>query len=452
MFLSRPTSLRSRLLIVSTGVLLLFAATAIAVLDNTFERSARESIREQLNAQLYALLTAAELTDDGRLFFPETSPEPRFAVADSGLYAFVFDSSLRRVWQSPSAVSIDLIEAIPVAVGTTTFDIERLPGDKPVFVLRFGVAWDMGDLAPQSFTFVVVESLKRFRTSVREFRNNLYLWGAIAVGLLLLLQLASFSWALSPLARVSREIQRVESGQQRLIEENYPVEISGLTRNINMLIESSKRSLDRYRNSLGDLAHSLKTPLALLQGLSEVDSEGASRRQMLAEQTRRMSDIVEHQLKRAASSGGTASVMPVGVAVAVQRISATLGKVYADRQIRFVTDVDASIKVAMDPVDLLEVIGNLADNACKWCKDEVAISVHHIDGWTGIEVADNGPGIDESIADEVMQRGVRADLKRPGQGIGLAVVRDIVESYNGVVSIGRSTTGGARVIVKLPSA
>lgn len=442
-------SLRARLLAVSSLVMLLFTAVAVGVLDNAFERSARDSVREQLNAQLYALLTAAELSNDGELYFPERLAEPRFSVAGSGLYAFVYDAGLNAVWHSQSALSIPPPPTTTLAVGNSRFTLER-HADTQLFMLRFAVAWEAGD-GREVFNFVIAEDLTRYQAQVDAFRRNLFLWSALGIAVLLLVQLAILQWALRPLGAVERELRRVETGAQRLITGRYPAEISGLTRNINRLMEGSQRSLERYRNSLGDLAHSLKTPLAVLRGLSGEQLEPSALRSALEEQTRRMGNIVDHQLKRAASSGGDSARGWSNLEEIAGRVLRTLEKVYADRAIDFRLEIDAGLRIAMDEADLMEVLGNVLENACKWCRGLVGISAVQREGRVEIHVVDDGPGIDPALARDVLQRGVRADQRVPGHGIGLAVVRDIVAGYHGKVRIARSVSGGADVVLTIPS-
>jgi two-component system, OmpR family, sensor histidine kinase PhoQ len=442
-------SLKARLLAVSSLVMLMFAAIAVGVLDNAFENAARDSVREHLNAQLYGLLTAAELTADGSLYFPERLAEPRFSVVDSGLYAFVQDHSGEQFWQSASAVSVTAPAPVRLDVGSMEFDLEHDGGGQPMFVLRFGVAWETTD-GIKAFTFSIAEDLTRYRAQINAFRRDLYLWSAIGIGLLVILQLSILGWALRPLEAVVREVRGVEGGAQDSIAGEYPDEIAPLTRSINRLIAGNQRSLERYRNSLGDLAHSLKTPLAVLQGLSAEARNDSDAMTVLKEQIRRMSDIVDHQLKRASSSGGTAGTMWADMERVTERIVATMKKVYAERGISFETKMSKGLRVPMDEADLMEVLGNTVENACKWCHHAVAVRAQIKRRYLEIRIGDDGPGIDPGVAREVLRRGVRIDQQVPGQGIGLAVVRDIVDSYGGHVEIRASALGGAEIRIRVP--
>ncbi|KAA3622396.1 MAG: GHKL domain-containing protein [Proteobacteria bacterium] len=445
----RFSSLRARLLAVASLVMLMFTAVTVGVLDNAFERAAQNSVREQLSAQLYALLTAAELDLAGAIYFPERLAEPRFSVAASGLYAFVYDVDGTLVWRSASALTAAAPRAATLPVGTNSFALESDARQTPLFVLRFGVAWE-ADGGVEAFTFVVAEDLARYHAQVGAFRRNLYFWGVLGIAFLLALQLSILHWAMRPLRAVAREIGKVEAGRQRLIEGVYPSEIAGLTRNINRLIDSSQQALDRYRNSLGDLAHSLKTPLAVLRGLCDEDTGADAVKITLREQTRRMGDIVDHQLKRASSSGGASGGWSV-VREVVDRLVSTLRKVYADRGLSFTVDVAADIRVPMDSADLMEILGNVMDNACKWGRERVEVRAETETGQIVIQVIDDGPGVGPDRVREVLRRGVRADEQMAGQGIGLAVVRDVLESYHGSVDIDSAPSGGARVLLRIPS-
>ncbi len=446
------TSLRARLLIVATLLLVIFIGLGIAVLDTSFRRAARSSVQDHLGAQLYALLTAAELSPQGSLYFPERLAEPRFSVAGSGLYAFAYDAAKRQVWQSDSAVSVLPPKTLVLNTGESRFDQEPDAEGGVYFVLRFGVAWDIGDGAQPAYTIVLSEDLTRYRSQVSAFRRSLLLWSGLAALILLVLQLLTLRWALAPLNRVAEEINRVERGEQTTIEGLYPREISGLTRNLNGLIDSSQRALERYRNSLGDLAHSLKTPLAVIRGLGESGYDTETIQTSLREQSQRMADIVDYQLKRAASSGGTGRIGAVAVDPVVRKLTRTLAKVYRDRGIQFDIRIEADAVVLMDQGDLMEVLGNILENACKWCVARVSFSARRDGGSLQVLIGDDGPGVDAGLAEEVLRRGVRADQRQTGQGIGLAVAHEIVSSYQGGISIGRCLLGGAQVELRLPIA
>ena len=221
---------------------------------------------------------------------------------------------------------------------------------------------------------------------------------------------------------------------------------------MNLLIDSERARSERYRQTLGNLAHSLKTPLAAMRALVTQGRHGELARKF-NEQIDRMDEIVRYQLRKpAASSTGGLLLSAIPVARELDRIVDGLRKVYHDKQPEIVADVTDGLHFRGDKGDFLEVVGNLLDNACKWCERRVRVRV-----WPSssarmlVSVADDGPGIPHSAAEALLQRGSRLDESTPGQGIGLAVVKDIVTSYGGELTIGESDLGGAEFTVTLPS-
>jgi two-component system sensor histidine kinase PhoQ len=226
----------------------------------------------------------------------------------------------------------------------------------------------------------------------------------------------------------------------------------GLTDNLNALLASQREHLDRHRHTLSDLAHSLKTPLAVIRGELDKGPTPAELPTIIGEQVRRMSEIVDYQLQRAATSGRLPLSAPLSVANAAYKIVNSLNKVYADKR------VSCQIQAAEDAYfhgeegDLLEVLGNLLDNAYKWCEQRVMVNAD-LDQSHGLRlrVEDDGPGITPQKADAVLHRGVRDDSSNPGHGIGLAIVQDIVRVYGGRLHIEKSDAlGGAKITLVLP--
>ncbi len=254
-------------------------------------------------------------------------------------------------------------------------------------------------------------------------------------------------WGLQPLRSIADELSRIESGQTDRLTGRYPRELKGLARNINSLIQHAQARQQRYRDSLGDLAHSLKTPLAILQGLSDRQEPVAAQSPVLAEQVSRMNQIVSHQLQRAAASGRNSLAKRLRVRPVVERIARSLDKVYQEKAIEVELEVADEAGFMGDEGDLMEVLGNLMDNAWKYGSGKVRISAQGQGGGLVLDVEDDGRGIADDQAAEVVRRGRRVDEHAPGQGIGLAVVEDILKAYRGELQIGRSALGGARFTI-----
>jgi len=244
-----------------------------------------------------------------------------------------------------------------------------------------------------------------------------------------------------------REIGRGESGAQARIEGSYPAELKGLTDNLNTLIQQERLRQTRHRDALSYLAHSLKTPLAVLRSAL---SEPAQLPAAVIEQVSRMDDIVQHQLGRAIAGGAARFAPPLAVGPVLSRIVDALGKVYADKALDFSVECSTELLWRIDEGDLFEVLGNLMDNAAKWAAKKVQVRVSREAGQLHISIEDDGPGFSDTAS--ILQLHVRMDERVPGHGVGLAVVSDLVMSHQGELKLGRSALGGGQVELILPMA
>jgi two-component system sensor histidine kinase PhoQ len=447
-------SIHSRLLLAAMLVLAAFLGLGAVALDRAFQRSVESAVNQQLMGYVYALLGAAETDSRGRIRLPEALPDPRFSNPDSGLYAQVMGRRASYQWHSPSHLGRRLDLVREVEPGQRLFAHRSVDGNG-YYQLNFGLTWEDDEGNELFYSFAVAEEDDGVRAQVTAFRETLLIWLGGAALLLLAVQGIVLRWGLDPLRRVSEDLKRIEQGKTDRLEGNYPGELAPLTSNINSLIRTSRVSQERYRNSLGDLAHSLKTPLAVLQGV--VDSEDPSRiREVLEEQVPRMNEIVQYQLKRAATRGRQSLSGKVQVSGVVERLIRTLDKVYRDRGIECCSGVGEDIHFAGDSDDLMEVVGNLLENAYKYGRSSVQIRSWSEEdrtaggGWFHLVIEDDGPGIDAHQRERVLARGYRADESQKGQGIGLGVAHEIIRLYDGVLEIGTADLGGARLDVRLP--
>ena len=440
-------SLSLRVGLSSALVVTLFVFLTALALDRAFRDSAESAARERLLAQTYLLMAATELDDAARVRLPEKLGEPRFSMPESGLYAAVFNAQGESGWVSPSARGLN----IPFPVGPMQADLEftRLEGAWPAHVLRMAVSWEARD-STLPLLFVVAEDLAPYTEQIRRYRQSLWGWlGAMGV-LLVLFSALALRWGLAPLRRVAREVKAIEDGEQDGLRRQYPRELEPLTQNLNTLLSHERAQQGRYRDALGDLAHSLKTPLAVLRGQLADPGLDAQWRQTADEQLRRMDDIVAYQLQRAATAGRRALSAPVALGALVGRMTATLAKVHRDRAPEVSVDIDAALELRMEEGDLMECLGNLLDNAYKWCRGRVAVAARATDSAVHIVVEDDGPGIEPAQREAILARGVRLDEQTPGHGIGMAIVRDIMTAYGGEFRIEQGALGGARMVLVFP--
>ncbi|MEN8108941.1 MAG: ATP-binding protein, partial [Pseudomonadota bacterium] len=437
-------SLHSRLLLAASLVLAGFLGATGLALDKAFRVSAETAMQDRLQSYIYALLAAADEDQDGRMIPPQELPEPRFSKPDSGLYAVITGNDTSPLWHSASLTGRDIGLTEQQTPGARSFNRLAL-ADMQLYALAFGVAWEDFAGTEALFTFTVAEDTTVFQAEIDSFRSTLWRWlGGMAV-VLLLAQGAILRWGLRPLRTVTTDLQQIEKGHADRLEGEYPRELTGLTSGLNSLIAHSKTVQTRYRNSLDDLAHSLKTPLAILQsGCTDNNDAVDASHAFVSEQVERMDEIISNQLQRAAVSGRTALAGPVPVGRVVERLVRSLDKVYRDKQVSVELELNPSATFTGDEADLTEILGNLLENAYKYCRSTVRVSVRsgqHAGG-IGISIEDDGPGIAANQVDSVLQRGTRMDESIPGQGIGLSMANEIISVYGGQLEIAVSPLGG----------
>jgi two-component system sensor histidine kinase PhoQ len=367
-------------------------------------------------------------------------------LPQSGLYAAIANLNRNEHWRSPSSLGVDPpFRPVQLPPGEWRNEIVAADGGRSFLATSYGVSWATGRTrAPLVLT--VLEDSAGFEREVAVFSRTLWAWLGGAGLLLLLAQALLLRWGLAPLRRVAAEIQGIESGTQSSIEGRYPTEISGLTGNLNALIQQERVRQGRYKEALSFLAHSLKTPLAVLRGAL---AEPAQLPAAVREQVDRMDDIVRHQLGRAAAGGASRFAAPVPVAPVLQRIRDALAKVHAERQLSFDVDCPPELSWRIDEGDLFEIAGNLLDNASKWAKHRVSARAWRESERLRLVVEDDGPGFTDTEA--ILQLHVRMDERVPGHGVGLAVVNDLVASHGGELKLSRGALGGARAEVILPA-
>jgi two-component system sensor histidine kinase PhoQ len=441
-------SLRARILVSAAAVLTLFVLLTGLALEQAFRDSARSAREERLLGQLYLLMAAAE-AEEGTLLLPAVLAEPRFSLPASGLYAAVMDATGTRIWRSSSTVGVrpPLEGALPP--GQRRFELSQDTSGRDYFVHRFAVTWATGP-DPVAYTFAVAEDLAPYRAELARFRASLAGWlGGMAL-LMLAALLLVLRWGLAPLRRVAAEVAAVESAEQPRIRGDYPAELHALTGNLNALLAHERAQQKRLGNALGDLAHSLKTPLAVMQGIVD-EQRDPDRAKPLEEQIKRMNHIVEYQLQRARSRAGIAAGLapPVPLRRLTERITDSLEKVYEGKGIQTTLMVDSDLKLRVAEGDLMELLGNLLDNAYKWARCDVRVTAVGYDGSLELTVEDDGPGIAPERATRLLERGTRGDESVAGHGIGLAVAKEICEAYGGGLRIEASDLGGALVRVHI---
>lgn len=447
-------SLRARVVLwVSVALVVLFAATGV-VLDVAFRNSLDEARRDLLEVQVLGLIGSVD-DEGGELSLASDALDPQFEVANSGLYGAIYSDDGRAVWQSLSLLGRDFPLDYLAVAGEERFERLDVPGFPPLEALVMGVTWEFSNGRSADYTFAIALSLEPYNERQAAFRRILVGW-FLGITLTMLIVLSGLlTFVLLPLKRLERQVREVEAGERVKLTGNYPSEIVGLADNLNTLIDTERRRLARYRNTLDDLAHSLKTPLAAMRTLlTEQRGRGSdATHEALERELERMDQRVSYQLKRARATGATGlGTEPVPVGPIVEDLKQTLDKVYRDKRVACSVEIAPGAVFRGDPGDLTEILGNLMDNAYKYCKSRVRVAAKSTPDKLVLTVGDDGRGITPDETETLFRRGKRADESVPGQGIGLAVVRETVELYRGTLEVGRSKLGGAELRVELARA
>jgi len=441
-------SLTKRLILSAAFLMILFPGLTGYVLDRAFVNSQLAAQSELLFIRVFNLLSVAEL-DDVTLTLPRLLREERFNSPESGLVGIVLDADRNSAWESQSSewfVEGDWLRAKPNLLAGE----EEYGRYRGYVYQRNGFDWEDATGKIRYFEFWVLESSDPINQSIQTFRGQL--WGGLAaVGTtLLFVMFVLVTWGLRPLRQLAVNLNRIRAGEDEKLHGVYPKELTPLTDSLNQLLQAEQGQRERYRKAMADLAHSLKTPLAVMRTLSPGDQIE------LNDQVERMNQIVRYQLQRAVTDARSGPVLGqrCDINASVKRLGKALEKAFMNEdKVLDLPDGDETVFVAMDSNDVLEVLGNLIENGFKYGRSVISVNFE-----LGplksksliVNVDDDGPGISVAASEHVLARGKRLDTIQPGQGIGLAMVNDILASYKVDLNITKSPLGGARFSITLP--
>jgi signal transduction histidine kinase len=297
----------------------------------------------------------------------------------------------------------------------------------------------------------VAEDYTPIRESFRRVQQLGLGLGLTGLLLILLLQRITVRRALRPLEQAREQIAQLQQGQRSQLDDQVPLELEPLVAQINHLLAHTEDSLKRSRNALGNLGHALKTPLAVLLSLASSEQLEAhpQLRKTLKEQLQQVEQRLNRELNRARLSGDALPGALFDCDAELPGLLATLNMIHGEH-LALSYRAPAGLQLPWDREDLLELLGNLLDNACKWADAEVRVSVAELASGFELSVEDDGPGIPEERRDQVFSRGTRLDEQTHGHGLGLGIVRDIVDSWGGKLSLLESEWGGLKVVIELP--
>lgn len=436
-------SLRLRLMLAAAVLALLFMLGLLPALQKAFSLALQESIEQRLASDVTTLISAARI-EKGNLQMPVLLPDEKFNLPDSRLLGYIYDRQGNLVWRS-RATADENINYTPRYDGRgNEFARIRQDNGEEFFVYDVEVKLLGGKTA--AFSIVALQPVREYQHTLDGLREKLYLGFGAALLALLVLLWAGLTWGLRSLRQMSRELDDVESGAREGLSGEHPRELLRLTDSLNRLLRSEREQRRRYRDSLGDLAHSLKTPLTVLQGVSESMAQRREDREqarVLQSQIERMSQQIDYQLQRASLRKSGLVRHQVQLRPLLDSLCSTLAKVYRDKYVHISVDVPANAMVPMEQGALLELLGNLLENAYRLCLGQVRISLQANEAQVVLCIEDDGPGVPPDQRERILQRGERLDRQNPGQGIGLAVVKDIIESYDATLTLDDSPLGGA---------
>lgn len=450
----RPLSLAARAALATGFALAAFLGLTGLAQNKANYASELSAMHDRLHNYAIAYITGTDITRAGKVTTPDSQPNPDFSRPGSGLYAIIVGNEGFR-WESSSALGRDFDFVRMLSPGETAFEPVETRSGK-LYVFSYGVSLDSTEKRSVPLTFAVAQTEDQFERQVATYRRTQFLWLAMLGMMLMLLQLFLLRWSLLPLRRVSSDLAHIERGTRDHLDGPYPVELTVLTRRLNAFIDSEREQRSRYRDTLADLAHSLKTPLAVIRSQLETGGEASSLRGELLDQVRKMDEIVAYQLSRAATSGRRTIAAEEPIAGHAEDLVQSLEKVYAAKNVLCEFEIEDGASFPGEQGDLLELMGNLVENAFKWASHRVLLTARSYGKGrdrNGLEliVEDDGPGIADDQIDRILQRGVRGDERVQGHGIGLSIVQDIVKAYQGTLYVDRSEElGGSRFCVKLP--
>lgn len=435
-------------LVLGAGLWIALALVAGGMaLSTLFGDYVERSFDARLTVLLDSLIAVTEIDQEGRLQTSRSVGEPRFTQAYSGWYWQIAEDGepvlrSRSLWDQELPVSGADATLSPFRREVEGPDRQRLrlvereivlPGSTKR--LRFAVAGERGEID----------------AAIRAFNATLgWALGLLGAGLLIAL-LIQIRFGLQPLRRIRQALVAVRTGGAERLEGEFPREIAPLSDELNALIAHNAAVLDRARTQVSNLAHALKTPLSVLA--NEADAAEGPLAETVKRQTVAMRRHIDHYLARARTAAAARVIgMRTELAPVAEDLRRTLERIHVDRRIRIENRVPAGLHFRGERQDLEEMLGNLADNACKWAASLVVISGSREGAQLVCLVEDDGPGLPEAQREAVFRRGNRLDERVPGTGHGLAIVREIAELYGGSVKLEQAPQGGLRAVLALPAA
>ncbi len=444
-----PNTLSARLFAFASLAAVVGVAIVALVISNEYRRNAEARLNDVLIANVFNLMGSVEVSDNGGLQGQPDLGDSRYRLFDSGWYWSVSKVGTPSIRLSSPSLSDQSINIPPNTAFDETFQRtfslvdqngETLAGLEAQVFLGEG-----NDL----YSFRVTANKSALNDEIASFVQRLALILSVFAFLIIASTYLVVRLGLKPLSRATEKLGDVRSGDATRIEGKFPDEIQPLIDETNALIKSNNLIVERARTQVGNLAHSLKTPLAVMQ--NELVKLPAKSRDLYSEQVSAMRKQVQFYLDRARiSARSTTSIASTPVFPVLEKLGDVVAKLNRNKDVSIELDAVSEVCFSGEEPDLQEIVGNLLENASKYAATSLELSAKYENSVLTIYVEDDGPGMDSKQIDKAMQRGGRVDEAKLGWGLGLSIIHDLVEEYAGSFNLSRSQLGGLKATVELP--
>ncbi|WP_417513092.1 sensor histidine kinase [Marinobacter sp.] len=438
----RRLPIATRMLVSALVLVVLILPAAGALLSWNFREAVNTAFNERLESLLNVVIAGVSYdVRQNALVTNRQLGDSRFDRVFSGWYWQVRDENdrvltSRSLWDQRFAVSHEPGIAYRTVTG---------PRDKQLRLLERDIRLpNLNDILHVQ----VAANLDEVEAQIARFQTLLWLSLATLGGLLIVLIGLQIRWGLAPLRRIERSLKAVEQGRQPSIETDLPRELARLADAINTVLERDQRLMERGRTAAGNLAHALKTPVAVLGTLAERLPE--QQKMAMRAELKRLDEAVRHHLTRASAAGPVALGAEQDIGRVLEPVIEGVRRLAGRRGLAFQSSLPQGLKVRIDAQDLQELVGNLVENAINWAGSAISLTGTVDGGWLVFSVADDGPGMSPEMRQQALSRGGRLDETKSGSGLGLAIVMELAALHGGELRLENSPEGGLQAEVVLP--
>ncbi|MBR9728975.1 sensor histidine kinase [Shewanella intestini] len=436
--------LLTRVLVTSFTIITLVGCALAWMLTLVFAQNMYNDTTNSLIAELPVI--AAEFRDNNLVPITQAIDNDNL---DTKYKMATCDAQFQTLWLSSAANAASLTD-----ICEKYADIQDYFGSKYIKYSQaqsyFAYALSV-EIESKTFHLVILKDASHLKLELDRFNRLTLFRLAIVLGVAYIFLTSAAYWSLLPLRRLRLDLQKIKDGHKTSLDDNYPIELGAITDSLNQLVSQSADRQIRYQNAMNDLAHSLKTRLAATIAIID-DKQLTQQQQHLhtMAQINDMDQMVKYQLKRAMLGRQGLASEKTQLAPLIDQIETMLGKIYQHKSVRFSALIPDELLIPLGKDDVMELMGNILENAYRLCISQIIVSVQEHSQYYEIIIEDDGPGIDDAIKQKIVQRGVRADTQSPGQGIGLAVCQEIIDTYNCTMQIETSELLGAKFIINIP--